>query len=125
MNRENLAKAILRGLKAQAEANKRSFSSFLDINEECGIESVALYGSVDLRRLADSLLDYINPKDEQPLTIQGVESCAKTPIVRIVWGDGVVTYAHFTQEAEVVHAMGRETVPKRFGALTPEEAMAS
>ena len=124
MNKESLAKAILRALKAQVGIRK-AFDNYLYLHDEGGIEEVFLDGPVDIRQLADSLLDFISPKDEQPLSIVGVESCAKTPIVRIVWGDGVVTYAHFTQEAEVVHAMGRETVPKRFGTQTPEEAMAS
>lgn len=104
---------------------KKAFDNYLYLFDEGDLGEIFLDGPVDLRQLADSLLDYLTPKDEQPLSIAGVESCAKTPVVRIVWGDGIVTYAHFTQEAEVVHAMGRETVPKRFGALTPEEAMAS
>ena len=124
MNKETLAKAMLLGLKAQVGI-KKAFGNYLYIHEEGGLEDIFLDGPVDLRQLADSLLDFISPKDEQPLSITGVESCAKTPIVRIIWGDGVVTYAHFTQEAEVVHMMARETVPKRFGAMTPEEAIAS
>jgi hypothetical protein len=124
MNRENLAKAILRGLKAQVGI-KKAFDNYLFVHDEGSLEDIFLDGPVDLCQLAESLLDYMSPRDEQPLSISGVESCAKTPIVRIVWGDGVVTYAHFTQEAEVVHAMGRETVPKRFGTMTPEEVMAS
>ena len=115
MNRENLAKSILDNLKLQ-------LGGYL---HEDGLQSVSTFAPIDLIQLAGSLMDFLHLKDEQPLRIKGVESCAKTPIVRIVWGDGVVTYAHFTQEAEVVHMMGRETVPKRFGTLTPEEALAS
>jgi hypothetical protein len=124
MNKQSLAKAILTSLKAQTGI-KKAFDSYLYLHDEGDLEEIFLDGPVDLLQLADSLLDYLSPKDEQPLSIAGVESCAHTPIVKIVWGDGVVTYAHFTQEAEVVHMMGRETVPKRFGVLNPEEALAS
>lgn len=115
MNRENLAKSILDNLKLQ-------LGGYL---HEDGLQSVSTFAPIDLIQLAGSLMDFLHLKDEQPLRIKGVESCTKTPIVRIVWGDGVVTYAHFTQEAEIVHRMAREPITQRFGYETPEQAIAS
>jgi hypothetical protein len=122
MNKESLAKAILNGLKAQVGV-KKAFDSYLYLHDEGSLEEIFLDGPVDLRQLADSLLGYLNPNES--LSIAGVESSPSNPIVRIMWGDGVITYAHFTQEAEVVHMMGRKAIPQRFGSETPEDAMAS
>jgi hypothetical protein len=123
MNTESLAKAILQGLKDQAR--------FPNVAGRClhvfggdDINDVYLYGPVDLLALAESLLGIVKPRDP-PLNITSVESCPSRPFVRIMWGDGAVTYAHFTQEAEIVHRMAREPITKRLGHDTPEEALAS
>lgn len=57
--------------------------------------------------------------------IKTVESSPSKPVVRIVWGDDVVTYAHFTEEAEIIHMAAREAIVERLGKATPEEAIAS
>jgi hypothetical protein len=117
MNKESLAKAILQGLKAQV--------GILYLHDEGDLEEMWLDGPVDLRQLADSLLDYLSPKSEQPLSVTGIESHSSSPIIKITWGDGVVTYAHFTQEAEIIHKLARDGTTKRIGSIRPEEAMAS
>ena len=124
MNREGLAKAILRGLKAQVGI-KKAFDNYLYLHDEGDLEKIFLDGPVDLRQLADSLLDFMSQKDEQPVSVTGIESHSSSPIIKITWGDGVVTYAHFTQEAEIIHKLARDGITKRIGANRPEGAMAS
>jgi hypothetical protein len=121
MNTESLARAILNGLKDQARFPNVA-GRCLHIFGDDDISDVSLYGPVDLLALAESLLGIMKAP---PLSITGVESCPSRPVVRIMWGDGVVTYAHFTQEAEIVHRMAREPINQRLGYDTPEQAIAS
>lgn len=123
MNKDSLARAMLQGLKDQARFPNVA-GRCLHIFGDDDINDVSLYGPVDLSALAESLLGFLNAK-QPPLKITSVSSCSSHPVVRIMWGDGVVTYAHFTKEAEIVHRMAREPITQRLGSETPEEAMAS
>lgn len=55
--------------------------------------------------------------------VSSVVSCPTKPIARIVWGDGVETYVHQSESADLVHVMGRGSLIERRGAASAEEIL--
>lgn len=51
----------------------------------------------------------------ESMMIKSVNSCTGKPVVKILWGDDTVTYAHFSHEAELVHRMGAGIPTPRMG----------
>jgi hypothetical protein len=99
MDKEALAQAIFDALETQAP------ETCLYLLNEKSLREVIIDGTVDLLALADSILNW-QSSSPQPNLIKEVVSCPSKKLVKIIWGDDVVTYAHYTKEAELVHRMG-------------------
>lgn len=53
--------------------------------------------------------------------LKAITTCVDKPVIKIVWGDGAVTYAHFSEKAELVHLMGKHEPIERRGFAIPED----
>jgi hypothetical protein len=61
---------------------------------------------------------------DQPNLIKEVVSCPAKRLVKVIWGDDVVTYADYNRTSEIVHMMG-ECIPiERIGRTNPDGVIA-
>jgi hypothetical protein len=117
MDKEALAQTIFDALEDQAP------ETCLYLLSEKGLREVIIDSTVDLLALAEFIIGRQN-QPSHPNLIKEVVSCPSKKLVKIIWGDDVVTYAHYTKEAELVHRMGLCMPTKRIGKSTPDEAIA-